>query len=104
MQRESRDYQFSITHLIAHDPADNDTEAKAGKSRAVDITKLLAGEPEVRTPIGQNAATNAKTDTRRQNRHKSCKQQALSVRSDCFIADLNVAHRINWELPWGGCS
>ena len=92
MQSESSNDQLAITNFVANDPANNDAEAKASEPGTVDGAKLLAGEPEICTPVSQNTATNTKADASRQNGHEPCNQESFGIRRDCFITGLNVAH------------
>src|SRR5437763_1945396 len=97
MQSESRNDKHPITNFVANDPSANNAEAKASEPGAVDRAKLLAGEPEICPPVSQNAATNTKADASRQNGHEPCNQESFGIGRDCFITDLNIAHRFIWN-------
>ena len=92
MEREGGDHQLPVTDLVTDYAANDDPKAKAGKSRPVDISQLLAGKPEIGAPVSENAAANAEPDAGGQNRQEPCHQKSLRIRGNRFVADLNVAH------------
>ena len=51
--------------------ADDDPEAETGERRAADVAQFRAGEAEIRTPVGQDAAPDAEADASREDRHET---------------------------------
>jgi hypothetical protein len=104
VEQERGDDQLSVTDLVDHDAADDDPEAEAGEAGATDVTELRAGESEFRHPIRKDAAADYKADTRGQDGHEACQQQASGVWRDAsrscpdavahwFSSDLTRVHR-----------
>src|SRR6266568_3738308 len=97
MEREGGDHQLPVTDLVTDYAANDDPKAKAGKSRSVDISQLLAGKPEIGAPVSENAAANAEPDAGGQNRQEPCHQESLCVRGNGYITDFCVAHSfVGW--------
>ena len=100
MERKCSDDQFSIADLVAKQPANNDPETESGETGAVDVTELSGGKPEISTPIGKDATTDAKADARSQNGRKPGPQQ--SSRVGCYAVLSDVHNLLFGLLSLGG--
>src|SRR5437660_11215268 len=93
MECERRSHEFSVTHAIHYDAPNDDSEAKAGESCAVDQPNFQTRKVKYLDPIIEDPAANGKADSCREDRHETGKQEPLCVGDNRFVADLNIAHR-----------
>ena len=63
--------QFAVADFVHNDAANDDAEAETAQASAADGAELRGSEAEFRTPVVQNAASDAEPDTGCQNRHES---------------------------------
>ncbi len=93
VQRERGDDQLAVADLVAHDAADDDTEAEARETRTGKGAELPGREAILRAPVVENPAADGDTDAGGEDRHEAGPQQTFRVRNNRFVADLGVAHR-----------